>query len=135
MQTKIEYGANLDIRQAIRITFDLGFDGFDQADIRCDFGDRPLTRTQCCARLDRRSRTPDDLYHLVKIGHRNHEAKQDVRAIARLVQFELGAAGDHFLAEFDEALNDVAQVEHFRTPAANGEHVGREVGLRRSVSP
>ena len=44
----------------------------------------------------------DDADHLVDIGDGDGEADQDVGAVARLVEQELGAPADHLLAEGDE---------------------------------
>ena len=58
-----------------------------------------------------------------------------MRPVARLVQLELGATGDHFFTEFDECVDNVAQRQDLWPPATDGEHVGREIGLRRAVPP
>src|SRR5690242_17190617 len=55
--------------------------------------------------------------------------------LARLQQLELRAPRDHFLAEADEALDDVAEGERFRPAAADCEHVRGEARLRRGVAP
>src|SRR3546814_20689639 len=79
-------------------------------------------------------RSTDDADHLIKICDGDDKAKQEMRPITRLVQFELGAARDDLFAELDESVDDVAQVEQFGPSAANGEHIGREARLsgRRS---
>src|SRR6185312_16535732 len=55
--------------------------------------------------------------------------------LARLEQLELGAPGDHFLSEADEALDDIAKSQCFWPAAANREHVRRKAGLGRRVPP
>jgi hypothetical protein len=42
--------------------------------------------------------------HLIDIGDRDGQADQQMRPVARLVRDRSARAGDHFLAEFDEAL-------------------------------
>jgi len=66
---------------------------------------------------------------------RNNQTQQDMRPVASLVQFELGAAGDHLFAELDEGFDDVAQVQQFGAAAANGQHIGREARLGGGVAP
>src|SRR5262245_65051361 len=56
-------------------------------------------------------------------------------ALAGLQKLEFRAAGDHFLAEADEAFDDIAKGQRFRPAAADREHVRRETRLRRSVPP
>ena len=47
-------------------------------------------------------RVADQRDHLVDIGDGDGEADQHMGAVARLAQQELGAPGDHLLAEVDE---------------------------------
>ena len=55
-------------------------------------------------------RGPDDADHLVDIGNRNRQTDQDMRAVARLVEQELGASRhDLSLAERDEDRQQVLQ--------------------------
>ena len=56
-------------------------------------------------------------------------------ALAGLEQLELRAAGDDFLAEADERLDEVAQRQRFRAAAAQRQHVGREARLGGGVAP
>ena len=56
-------------------------------------------------------------------------------ALAGFQQLELRAAGDDFLAELDERLDDVAQGQRLGPPAADRQHVGGERRLRRGVAP
>ena len=58
-----------------------------------------------------------------------------MRALARLVQFELGAPGNDVFAEMNEGLDNVAQRKRFRPAAADCEHIGGETRLRRCVAP
>ena len=71
--------------------------------------------------------------HLVDIGDRDGEADQHVGAVARLVEAELGAAGDDLLAERDEGRQQVLQVHHLRTAAVERHHVGAERGSAARV--
>jgi hypothetical protein len=92
-------------------------------------------RASSFSRAHRARRAADDLHHLVEVGHRDDQAEQDVGALAGLQQLELRAPGDHFLAELDEALDDVAKGQRLGPAAADRQHVGREARLRRSVPP
>ena len=105
---------------------DLGFDRLDQLDVLRDLGDRPFARQQRVARFRRARRSADDADDLVEVGDRDDQPEQQVRAVARLGEFELRAARDDLLAELDERLDDVAQVEQLGPPAADRQHVGRE---------
>ena len=73
----------------------------------------------------------DQLDHLVDVGDRDGETDQDVGAVARLAEPELGAPGDHDLAERDERGQHVLEVHHQRTAAVERHHVGAERGLQR----
>jgi hypothetical protein len=97
---------------------------------------RPATRGRAgksALRPGRRS--ADDAHHLVEVGHGDHQAEQDVRPLARLGELVLAAARDHFLAEADERLDDVLEVQRLGPTAADRQHVGREARLRRRVPP
>ena len=92
---------------------------------------RPLALHQLVARLVGVLRGADQLDHLVDIGDRDGEADQDMRAVARLAEPELGAPGDHDLAERDERGQHVLEVHHQRTAAVERHHVAAERGLQR----
>src|SRR3546814_14049378 len=94
-----------------------------------------LFRSQGFTRSHGAGRSTDDADHLIKICDGDDKAKQEMRPITRLVQFELGAARDDLFAELDESVDDVAQVEQFGPSAANGEHIGREARLSGRVPP
>ena len=79
-------------------------------------------------RIGRGADHPDDL---VDIGDRDRKADQDMGAVARLVEQELGAARDDLLAERDEQRQQVLQVHHLRPAAVERQHVGREIRLQR----
>ncbi len=103
----------------------------DQLDQRGDVGGRPVARHQRLARLVRVLRGADQPDHLVDIGDRDREADQNVGAVARLVEQELGAARDDLFAERHEGREHVPQVHHLRTAAVERHHVGAERGLQR----
>ena len=107
METQLENGANLKLGQLIAVAGHFGFHGLDQFDVRCDFGDRPFARNQCSTRFGGAGRTTDDPHDFVQIGDRNHKSKQQMRAFAGLVEFELGPASNHFFAETNEGFDDV----------------------------
>jgi hypothetical protein len=110
VEAQLEDGADLRVGEAVGASpFRLMLDRFDQRDVGRDLGDRPFAREQGGARFGGRGGAADDADHLVEVGDRDDEAEQDVRALARLGELELGAAGDHLLAELDERLDDVAR--------------------------
>ena len=109
MQAQVQDRTDLNVAQPIAVAFDVVFDRLDQPQIGRDLADRPLFGEQRLARFGRACRTPDDLDDFVQIGDRDDQAKQDMGAVARLVQLELGAAGDDLFAELDEGLDDLAQ--------------------------
>ena len=78
------------------------------------------------ARLVGVLRGADQPDHLVDIGDRDGEADQDMGAVARLVEQELGAPRDHLFAEVDEGRQQVLQVHHLRPAAVERHHVGAE---------
>ena len=82
-------------RQAVGIAlnFIIVLNSFDQFDIRRDFCDWPITRTQLFARFGGARRAANDRNHFIKIGDCNHQAKQDMRPVARLVRAQISTAG------------------------------------------
>ena len=99
VEAQLEDGPDLGVGKAVGVAFDLMLDRFDQGDVGRDLGDRPVARDQGGARLGRGGGAADDPDHLVEIGDGDDEAEQDVGAVAGLGELELGAAGDHLLAE------------------------------------
>ena len=102
MEAQLEDGPDLGVGQAVGVALDLMLDRLDQGDVGRDLGDRPFARDQGGAGLGRRGGAADDPHHLVEIGDGDDEAEQDVGAVAGLGELELGAPGDHLLAEADE---------------------------------
>ena len=94
----------------------------DQRDQRRHVLRWPVARHQGFAGLGRILRGADQADDFVNVGNRNGEADQDVGAVARLAQQELGAARDHFLAEGDEGLQQILQVHLFRPAAVQRRH-------------
>ena len=135
LQTQVEDRLHLYGGQFVAVALDVRFHRLDQPDIRSDLGNRPFAPQQGFAGFRRGGRSADDADDLVHIGHRDDQAEQDMGAFARLVQLELGPASDDLFAELDEGFDDVAQIEHFRPAAANGEHIGGEAGLGRGEAP
>ncbi len=70
---------------------------------------------------------------LVDVGHRDGQADQHVAAVAGLVQFELGAADDHLLAELEEGVDQGAQAHLLGPAAVQRQHVDAERALQRRV--
>jgi hypothetical protein len=86
---------------------------------------------QPLARRLRVRRGADQRDHLVDVGDRDGEADEHMRAIARLVEQELGAPAHHLLAERDEARQDVLQPEQLGPAAVQRHHVDAEIRLQR----
>ena len=98
-------GAGLFVGQADLIALD--DDGArigDQLDQGHHVADGPGLGLQTLARLGRIGRGADDVDHLVDIGDGDGQTDQDVATVAGLVQLELDAANDDFLAEIEEDL-------------------------------
>ena len=53
----------------------------------------------------------NDIHHLVHVGKRQNQARNDVRAFLGFVELKAGAAGDDFLLVFDVFAHDLTQVE------------------------
>ena len=87
---------------------------------------RPVARHQLLARRVRVGRGADEADDLVDIGDGDGEADQDMGALARLVEQELGAPGDDLLAEVDEGADQVLEVHQLRPAAVQRHHVGAE---------
>ena len=103
----------------------------DQRDQRRRRGGRPFALHQRLAGGVGIGRGADQPDHLVDIGHRDGEADQDMGAVARLVEQELGAARHHLLAERDEGDEQVLERHHLRPAAVERHHVGAEGRLQR----
>ncbi|MNJ31361.1 hypothetical protein D3C77_259960 [compost metagenome] len=71
---------------------------------------------------------------LVDIGDGDGQTDQDVAAIARLGQLELDPANDHFLAELEEELQQLAQAHLLGPPVVQRQHVDAERGLQRRIA-
>ena len=135
VEAQVEDGADLHVAELVALAADFGLDRLDQGEIGRDLADRPFARQQRFAGSGRAGRTADDLHHLVEVGDRDDQAQQYMGAVARLVQLELGAAGDDLFAELDEGFDDVAQAEQFRAAATDRQHVGGEARLGWGVAP
>ena len=125
LQAQVEDGFGLLHRQprgAVRRQRVAGI--VDQRDHGGDVPRRPVTRHQGVARGGRIGRGADDADDLVDIGDRDREADQDMGAVARLVEQELGATRHHLLAEGDEQRQKVLQVHRLRTAVVERQHVG-----------
>ena len=72
--------------------------------------------------------------HLVNIGHRNGQTDQDVTAIARLGQLELGAANHDLFAELDETVDQTAKAHLLGPPPVQRQHVDAKRALQRRVA-
>ncbi len=105
---------------------------FDQGD---HVADRPALGLQPLARLGRIDRAADDVDDLVDIGDSHGQTDQHVAAVAGLGQFELDAADDHFLAELEEGLQQLAQPHLDRAAVVQGQHVDAERALHGGETP
>src|SRR4029079_19754980 len=135
VQAQFEDRLHLRLGQPVHFAGFLRFDRLDQLDVGADLVAGPLALEQFLTRLSGGGRSTDQLHHLVEIGDRNDQAEQDVSALAGLEQLELRAPRDDFLAEADEALDDVAKRQRFGAAAADRQHVGGEARLRRGAAP
>ncbi len=92
---------------------------------------RPVLRHQLRARGRRIGSFSDQRDHLVDIGDGDGKTDQDMGAVARLAQQELGAAPHNLLAEVGEGVNHVLEIELLGTPADQRHHVAAERRLQR----
>ena len=135
LQAQVENGAGLRLREAIgAVLVDLVARIVDERDQRRDVVRRPIAAHQRLARRVRIRRRADEADDLVDIGDRDRKAAQHVGALARLVEQELGAAGDDLLAEIDEGPDQVLQRQQFRPAAVQRHHVGAEARLQRRIA-
>jgi hypothetical protein len=103
LQPQIEYGLGLLHRQPRRAVLGEPVARIvDQRDHGGDVLGRPVARHQGFARGVGIGRGPDHANDLVDIGNRDRQTDQDMSAVARLVEQELGSARDDLLAESDE---------------------------------
>ena len=90
-------------------------------------------RDQRFARFPRVSGGADQADHFVQMVERLLEAEQDVLALARLAQFVLGAAADHFDAMLDEVLEHRQQAQLARLAVDDRQHDDAEADLQLRV--
>ncbi len=69
--------------------------------------------------------------HLVDVGHGDGKTDQHVAAVARLPEFEAGAADDHLFAEFEEDLQQGSEAHLLGAAPVEGQHVHAERALQR----
>ena len=135
LQAQVEDGAGLRLREAVgAVLVDAVARVVDERDQRRDVARRPVAAHQRLAGGVRIRRRADEADDLVDIGDRDREAAQHVGALARLVEQELGAAGDDLLAEIDEGPDEVLQRHQLRPAAVQRHHVGAEARLQRRVA-
>ena len=115
VQTQIKDGFHLTLGQPVSAAglLAIGFDRLDQLDILGDIADRPFLSEQQFTRFGRVRGRADHCDHFVEVGYRDHQTKQDMGPVARLIQFKLGPAGDDLFAKADEALDNIAQGQRF----------------------
>ncbi|MNQ75687.1 hypothetical protein D3C85_904910 [compost metagenome] len=106
----------------------------DQLDQSHHVADGPGLGLQPLARLGRIGRRTDDVDDLVDVGHGDGQTDQDVAAVAGLGQLELDAADDHFLAELEEELQQLAQAHLLGTAMVQRQHVDAERALQRRIA-
>ena len=100
LQAQFEDGAGLLLGQPVgALGRDLVARIGDQLDQRDDVLGRPVAGHQLLARRRRIGRLADQRDDLVDIGDGDGQTDQDMGAVARLAQQELGAPPDHLLAE------------------------------------
>src|SRR3546814_12197506 len=103
MQAEVEDRLHLNLGQAVgRAVVHLAIDRLDEADIGRDVAYRPFAREQRIAGRRRTGRSANDADDFVEIADRTDEAEQELRAVARLGEFELAATGGDFFAEGGE---------------------------------
>ena len=135
MEAQVQDRADLDIGQSVSLTGLRALDRLDEPQIGRDLVDRPFARGQFRACLGGARRSADHPHDLVEVRHRDDQAEQDVRPVARLRQFELRPARDDLFAELDERFEEILEVQQFGATAADREHVRRERPLRGRVPP
>ena len=93
----------------------------------------PALRAQRGARVGRRRRALDELDDLVDVRERDHQAFQDVRALARLAQVEQRAARDDLAPVAQEGLEQLLQRQQLRLAVDEADHVDAEDALQRRL--
>ncbi len=76
---------------------------------------------------------PDDVDHFVDVVDGDLETLEDMLAVLRPLQLELGAPHDHDVAVLDEVEQDFLEVQLLRHAVDQGEHDGAEGGLHLRV--
>ena len=132
LQAQVENGAGLFVGQAIGALLRQRVARIgDEHDQRRHVLGGPVARHQRFSGLGRILRGADEPDHLVDVGNCNGETNQHMRTVACLVEQELGAPGNHFLAEGHEGLQQVLQVQQLRAPAGQADVVDAEGRLQR----
>ncbi len=103
----------------------------DQVDQRQHVAGRPGLGHQALAGLGRILGRADDVDEFVDIGDGDGQADQDVAAIARLAQFELGPPDHDLFAELNEDLDQLLEAHLLGAAPVQGQHVDAERALQR----
>ena len=82
----------------------------------------------------RRPGGPDEPDHFIHVVERHPEAEQDVLALARFAQFEIGAAAHHIDAMLDEVLDRRDQAQLARLAIDDREIDDAEADLKLRVA-
>ena len=132
LQTQFKNGASLNLGQEIGavLVHRVGR-VVDQADVFGNVARGPGAGHQLVTRICRIGRGTDRGHHLIDIGDGHGQTAEDMAALARLAQLIGGAAGDHFLAEGDEAGQEAQQGQLLRAATVQRQHVAAEIGLHR----
>ena len=92
------------------------------------------SRDQAVARILRLFGRADDADHFVEVVEGFLEAQQEMLAVARLAQFEFGAAAHHIDAVVDEEPQHVHQAQLARLAVDDGQHDDAETHLQSACA-
>ena len=136
LQTQVENAARLRIGEAAgaglaQRVARIG----DQRNERRHVMRRPLPAHQGFARRGRIGRCADQSNDFVDIGDGDGETDLQMRRVARLVEFVLGAPGDDLLAEVDEGGKEILERQRLRPAAVERDHIRGKARLQRGEAP
>ena len=101
----------------------------DQLDQRFHLGRSPVPRHQAFPGFDRVLGGTDKRNHFIDVCNGDGKADQHMRAVARLVEVELGPPPDDVFAEIDKGFKNAFEVQKLRLAVVQGKRIYAETRL------
>ena len=132
LEAHLQNGLGLFLGEPVRpVSGDLAVGLVDERDQRRDVARGPRRRHQFFAGILPVLGLADQLDDRIQVGDRDRQAGHDMGPLPCLAELIRGPAGNDFLAEIDERLKNLLEIQHFGLAAVQRQHVHAEAGLQR----